>query len=58
MKRIRHARHADNHERLVCLVADFGGLLDLLITVFSGTLLSSNFRADVLFSDWALGEEL
>lgn len=51
--RIKRAYHANRRERLVCLAADFGGMLDFLITVLSGTTLSSNFRADILFSDWA-----
>ncbi len=49
---IHKAKHKTGHERLVCLAADFAGLLDLIINVLSLTTYTSNFRADVLFSDW------
>ncbi len=51
------ANHASGHERLVYLAAELAGFADLLICLFSLTTFASHYRADVLFSDWAMGED-
>ncbi len=50
---IRKACYANRHERLVCLLSDLGGLIDLLVVLLSFTYYVSDFRARVLFSNWA-----
>jgi hypothetical protein len=43
-------------DRLILVVAALAGVVDALVLLLSLTLLNSDLRAKVLFSDWAMPE--
>lgn len=50
---IYRARHHSLRERWVCIVVEAAGVLDFLVTLLSLGSLTSDYRSDLLFSDWA-----
>ena len=50
---LRREYRNTNRDTVTIIVAGFAGIIDLIVTVLTWGHWSTDYRADVLFSDWA-----